>query len=361
LLVILSGAWIAPGAVAQPAATGQTGAPDRELVIGTRVTPPFAMKGPDGTWQGISIDLWRHLAERLKLKFRFEERDTVQALVDAVTRGEVDAASAALTVTAARREVMDFTQPFFTTGLGVAVPRGGANAWLPVLRTFLSYSFLQGVLTLLAIALAVGTLIWLFERRENPHYGGPARRGFIAGIYWSAIAMTQAGAAQDGPRSLAGRALAMVWMVASVVTIAVFIAGITSALTTQRLQGLVRTVNDLRDLRVGAVAGSSSAEFLTAQRIAFVSFPQQADGLRAVQAGRLNAFVHDRPLLGWTIQQDFPQMELLPITLDSQSYAIALPRENRIRATLDVALLETLRSPWWEQTRFRYLGRDPSN
>ena len=37
--------------------------------------------------------------------------------------------------------------------------RGGANAWLPVLRTFLGFGFLQGVLTLLAIALLVGTLI----------------------------------------------------------------------------------------------------------------------------------------------------------------------------------------------------------
>ena len=333
----------------------------RELVIGTRVAPPFSMKNAEGAWEGISIDLWRHLAERLGVRYRFEERDTVQALLDAVTTGQVDAAAAALTVTAARRQVMDFTQPFFATGLGVAVGRGGATAWLPVLRTFLSFGFLQGVLTLLGIALLVGTLIWLFERKHHEAYGGPPLRGFIAGAWWSAVAMTQEGAAQDGPRTLPGRILAVIWMVASVVTIAVFIAGITSALTTQRLQGVVRNVGDLRSIRVGAVSGSSTVDFLNAQTVGFESYGLPAQGLRALKAGRIDAFVYDRPLLAWTIQQDFPELEVLPITLDSQNYAIALPQDHPMRVALDVTLLDTLRSEWWTRTRLRYLGNDAAN
>jgi polar amino acid transport system substrate-binding protein len=31
---------------------------ERELIIGTKEAPPFSMKGTDGTWQGISIELW---------------------------------------------------------------------------------------------------------------------------------------------------------------------------------------------------------------------------------------------------------------------------------------------------------------
>ena len=49
-------------------------APERELVLGLRVAPPpFALKTPDGIWTGISVELWRHLAEQLRLRFRFEE------------------------------------------------------------------------------------------------------------------------------------------------------------------------------------------------------------------------------------------------------------------------------------------------
>ena len=48
-----------------PQALGQTPGllEARELVIGTKVAPPFAMKAEDGTWRGISIDLWLRIAD----------------------------------------------------------------------------------------------------------------------------------------------------------------------------------------------------------------------------------------------------------------------------------------------------------
>ena len=152
----------------------------------------------------------------------------MQDLLTATSTGAADAAVAAITVTAARTRTSDFTQPFYETGLGVAVAGGMAN-WLPVLRTFLSFSFLQAILILLGIALIVGALVWLFERRKNDHFGGHPVRGLTSGIWWSAVAMTQAGAAQGGPATLPGRLLAVVWMIVSIIALAVFTAGITSS------------------------------------------------------------------------------------------------------------------------------------
>ena len=149
--------------------------PDREIVVATKEAPPFAMKGPDGNWQGISIDLWRRVADQIHLRYRFIEVVTVQDLLDATTKGTADVAVAAITVTAARARTTDFTQPFYETGLGVAVQSGVAN-WLPVLRAFLSFNFLQAVVALLGIALVVEILIWLFERGQNDHLPGVPRR-----------------------------------------------------------------------------------------------------------------------------------------------------------------------------------------
>jgi hypothetical protein len=47
---------------------------------------------------------------------------------------------------------------------------------------------------------------------------------------------------------------------------------------------------------------------------------------------------------------------LINVTLGSEDYAFALPVESRLRASLDVGLLDAIRSDWWEETRFRYLG-----
>ena len=47
----------------------------RELVVGTKEAAPFAMKNADGIWTGISIDLWRRIAEEKRIRYRFVETE----------------------------------------------------------------------------------------------------------------------------------------------------------------------------------------------------------------------------------------------------------------------------------------------
>ena len=164
---------------------------DKELIIATKESPPFVIKRPDGTVHGISIDLWRRIAGRLHLRYRFSEQPTVQGSVAGTAEGAFDAAIAALTVTAGRDRIVDFTQPFYSTGLGIAVPLGESR-WRSVSRALLSFGFLQAVLALVGIAILVGIVIWLLERGKTEHFRG-GTKGLGTGLWWSAIAMTQAG------------------------------------------------------------------------------------------------------------------------------------------------------------------------
>jgi polar amino acid transport system substrate-binding protein len=356
LAVLLTVALTCADGQAQTAGPRDPRLPDKELVIGTKEAPPFAMKQKDGTWRGISIDLWRRVADRLHLRYRFAETETVQALVDGTAEGSFDAAIAALTVTAAREQAVDFTQPFYATGLGVAVSMTEGR-WRSVSRALFSYGFFQAVLALLGIAMCVGFVIWLLERRRTEHFSGGAK-GLGTGFWWSAIAMTQAGAAQNAPATLPGRVVAIGWMVASIIAIAVFTAGITSTLTRRELQGVVHNVNDLRSVRVGALAGSSTVNYLDRQRMSHRSFANAQDGLAALQAGAIDAFVYDKPLLTWIVLHDFSTtLRMLDIVFDTQNYAIALPKGSPLRAALNAPLLEETESDWWQQTLFQYLGK----
>jgi ABC-type amino acid transport substrate-binding protein len=338
-----------------PAIVAEQALRDRVLVVATKEAPPFAIKGPDGSWEGIGIDLWQHIAGQLHLHYRFAEVRTVPELLKAAADGSADAAVAAITVTAPRAQTVDFTQPFYQTGLGVAV-RGDLANWVPVARAFFSLNFLRAILVLIAIALFVGILVWLFEHRANDHFAGHPIRGVTSGIWWSAVAMTQAGAAQNAPASLPGRLLAVVWMIASIAVIAVFTASVTSAITTHQLQGIVQNVDDLRSLRVGVVEGTSSVDFLDNQRIAHRMFRDPESSLRAVEAGTLDVFVYDRPLLTWIVQRKFSRLQVLRVTFDKQNYAIVLPQNSILRVPLDIALLEDVDSEWWDQVLYRYLG-----
>ena len=344
-------------ALASFAAASAQPLPDRELVVGTKEAPPFAMKNDNGEWHGIAIDLWRRVAERLHLRYRLQEAP-LDELVARTGAGDFDAAVAAITVTGPREKVVDFTQPFFTTGLGIAVPAAGESRWWPIVRSLLSFGFLQAVLALVAIAMGVGVVIWLFERRHNEHFSGGAR-GLASSFWWSAVAMTQAGAGDKAPVTLPGRLLAIAWMIGSIIALAVFTAGITSSLTTRELHGAVHGAADLRSVRVGAVAGSATIETLDRERIGHRGYPTAEDGLRDLAAGRIDAFVYDRPLLTWLVRQRFADtVMMLDVTFDPQTYAIALPDGSALRIPLDVALLEELRGDWWRQLLFQYLGSD---
>jgi ABC-type amino acid transport substrate-binding protein len=291
------------------------------------------------------------------VRYRFAEQTTNQEILDGVVKGTFDAGIAAITITAQRERAVDFTLPYYTAGLGVAVSTGEPR-WRAIFRTLFSLGFLQAVSILLGLAMCVGFLIWLLERRKTEHFSGGAR-GLGTGVWWSATAMTQAGAGEQAPATLPGRLVAIGWMIASVIAVAVFTAGVTSALTQREMQGIVHDTNDLRHVRVGAVANSPTVSYLDRERISHQTFPTAVDALKALEANDLDAFVYDKPLLTWLVLRDFaPKLRVLEIVLEREHYAIALPKlSTPLHRLINGALLEETETDWWDQTIFQYLGK----
>ena len=54
-------------------AAAQEAVDELALRVGTTVAPPFAMRDDGGEWYGIAIDLWRALADEMRLEFELVE------------------------------------------------------------------------------------------------------------------------------------------------------------------------------------------------------------------------------------------------------------------------------------------------
>ena len=200
------------------------------LVIGTKEAPPFAFKREDGTWDGISFALMRRLSNDLGFDYRIEER-TLDGLFTGLEEGQLDLSIAALTVTPEREERVDFTHPFYTTGLAIAVPKQREPAWRRVVETVVSPVFLQLIVALALIQLGVGSLVWALERRANPdQFPDQPTRGIASGFWWATVTMTTVGYGDKAPKSALGRAVALVWMLASMIILASVTATIASSL-----------------------------------------------------------------------------------------------------------------------------------
>jgi polar amino acid transport system substrate-binding protein len=352
-VVILGSALAGPlGAIA---AGPDASAPDRELVLGLRVAPPFALKTPDGIWTGISVELWRHLAEQLRLRYRFEET-TQEGLLKGLANGTLDASGGALTVTAERLREVDFSLPYFVTGLGVAVALRAPLDWTGVAASFLSMRFLSTLLGIVGVVLLVSVIVWMLERRRTTEFGGPPVDGLVCSISWSTQTMAKANPSVS-PRTRPGRLLGGAWTAASVALIAMFTSAITSHLTARELSGLVRGAADLHHVRVGTVRDAVAVGYLDREGIRHRDFTSIEDGLRAVAAGQLDAVVYDKPILAWLVRQDHPnELQVLVLDLDPLNYAIALPLDSQLRRKLDITLVDTMRSSWWREVVRRYLG-----
>lgn len=147
--------------------------------------------------------------------------------------------------------------------------------------------------------------------------------------------MTQAGGAAAGdkvPKTLPGRLLATLWMVTSVIVFVSLTAALTSQLTLKHLRGSVNGEADLRAARVGAIAGTETTEYLAREHIAYQVFADAETGLSALRKAKIDAFVYDRPLLRWLVNEHFSNsVRVLGGTFDPQAYAIALPQGSKLR------------------------------
>jgi polar amino acid transport system substrate-binding protein len=332
--------------------------PQKEIVVAIKDAPPFAMKSESGAWTGIGIELWNRLAEKLNLRTTFREYQTVPEMLAAVSGGSAEAAVAAISVTPEREKAVDFTQPYYASGLGVAVPANKQIEWFTILRNVLTLRFLEAVAILITSAIVVGSLIWFIERRHTAHFSHDAK-GFGTGLWWSASAMTQAAAADKAPATLWGRLLGIMWMISSIVIIASFTAGLTSQLAAQRLAAAVRTSADLASVRTGSVSSTSAIDTLVDEHIDPRPYSNVNAGLAALKKGKLDAFVYDRPILQFNVRKDFrDDVEVLDKLFARENYAIAVPLGSPLRLQIDVAMLEEMHEPWWREVLRRYLGNE---
>lgn len=351
----LIGFWAGVSQIALAATPGAAEAP-ASLAVGTKIAPPFVIDR-DGELSGIAIDLWREIARSLDLDYAVEPTE-LEPLLNRVETGSVAVAAGALSVTAERERHIDFTHPFYSSGLAIAVPmQGSTNPWLATAKRFVSPGFFSVVLGLAALLFLVGILVWYFEHRHNEEFDGDTRAGLGAGFWWAAVTMTTVGYGDKSPRTLGGRLIALVWMFASIILISSFTAAIATSLTVTELETEVTGPEDLAGARVATVTGSASEAYLRSQRAKPVAFTNLEQALTAVTEGRALAAVYDAPLLRYEINQGFGDgLRVLPGVFERQDYAFALPSGSALREPINLALLEVLASGRWEEIRYGYLG-----
>ena len=328
-----------------------------QIVVGTKVAAPFVIEDPQDHYSGLSIDLWKKIADRLGITYRMEKTD-LNGLISGLQDGKLDISVAALTATPEREAVVDFSHPFYITGYAIAVPERGNTIWLAVKR-FFSWEFFTALLALTAVLLLAGFLLWLAERHRNPAmFGGKRREGIGASFWWAAVTMTTVGYGDKAPVTLMGRVIAIVWMFASIIIISSFTAAIATSLTVSQLETSISSLDDLRDARVSTVGDSASAAFLDNLSIHHANSQSLNDSLQALADGKVNAVVYDAPIMRYEVKQKYrDSISVLQKTFVRQDYAFALPNNSPLRKKINQEIIEIISSDDWQSLVNKYLDK----
>jgi len=357
VLTVWADGLLSPGSFAQA---------DNEKPAGLRVgmvhAPPYAMKNQaDGTWEGLSIDLWRAVASELGTRYDLQEYGTLGELIDALAKGRLDVV-AGLAATQQREIILDLSHSYYRSGLAIAVSiqRQGWGSWFSFSRRVEIADILAFLGLLILLWVVSGAAVLLFERQRNREmFGAGPMKGLGNAVWWAAVTMTTVGYGDKTPKTLGGRIVAITWMLASVVLIVGFTATFSSSLTAERLSGKVRGLQDLPHVRVGSVSQSEALKWLVDRGIAPTSFSKSTEGLQAIVDGRIDAFVFDETVLRHTAKNEFPNLvHVLAETFDHYYVCMGMQHGSPLREPINRALLKIMETEQWQNSAKRYIGSD---
>jgi polar amino acid transport system substrate-binding protein len=337
---ILALLLIASPGLAQKPQPQQSPKLQQPLLVGTRIIPPFVLL-KEGELSGFSIDLWQNIANQIGIKSKFIQYSTVAELLSAIKGSKANLGIAAISITAEREQNFDFSLPIFIGGLQIMVrnPESNNSAFPNILQLFFSASLLQVIGIALVLIVIAAHIIWLSERH---HQDGMISQSYFPGIFkasWWAAA-TLATQADEMPKGVLGRLIAIVWMFIGVLFVAYFTASATTLLTVQQLQGDIRSIDDLPGKVVATTAGSTAATYLREHKISILEVTKIEQAYNALQTKKADAVVFDAPvLLFYAANEGKGKVQIVGSILREESYGIVLPNNSPYRKPINQALL----------------------
>ena len=329
------------------------------LTVSTIERKPFSFKTETG-WAGFSIDVLEEVGARMDWTFSYVEHEDFSGMLDSIRSLQADFAAANISITSAREADMDFSQPIFDAGLIVLTPVGGGANIFSVLFSRDLLLWVGGAILLL---LGAGALISRFETKPGGEVDDDYDDGKIGsvgeGIWWAVNVVTQAGFEIPSPKTRSGRLLAFALILTGLFAVSAFVAQITASLTIRELSAQVDSYNDLHGKRVGTTSASTSADFLDQVRIDYRGFDSLGAMFAALEAGELDAVVHDAPILAYyAAHEGKGRFELAGRLFRSEKYGVAMIAGHWAKEEMNQTLLQIREDGTYDALVASWFGTD---
>lgn len=304
--------------------------------------------GSTDKFKGFCIDVFQAAVNLLSYPVPYEfvsfgdghKNPNYTELVNMIAAGNFDAAIGDIAIVTSRTKIVDFTQPFASSGLVVVAPfkKLSSGAWA-FLRPFSPLMWAVIVLSFIT----VGVVVWILEHRINDEFRGSPTRQFITILWFSFSTLTFSH--KENTLSCLGRMVVIIWLFVVLILTSSYTASLTSILTVQQLSSPIKGIDSLvvGNDRVGYQVGSFAEQYLIEElnisksRLVALNSPEEyADALRF---GRIDALVDELPYveLFLSSQCDF---RIVGPEFTRSGWGFAFPRDSPLAPDMSTAILK---------------------
>ncbi|KAJ8763809.1 hypothetical protein K2173_003591 [Erythroxylum novogranatense] len=276
-----------------------------------------------------------------------------------VAEDVLDGAVGDIAIVTNRTKMVDFSQPFFSTGLVILAPINDLkqSAWV-FLKPFTVEMWCATAVSFLFI----GVVIWLLEHRVNDDFRGPPKRQLITVCMFSFSTLFKRN--QERTITPLGRMVMVIWLFLLMVITASYTASLTSILTIQQLSSPITGINSLitNNWPIGYQVGSFAYDYLSEDlhiprsRLRALGSPEEYE--TALRQGPSNggvaAIVDELPYVQLFLR-DQPDFGIIGQQFTSGGWGFAFQRESPLAVDISSAILklsengelQTLHEKWF--------------
>jgi len=316
---------------------------------------PFVIS-QNGVWSGLSVDIWQKVAALNEWEYEFTGYPDETSAVKALLAGSADIVVAEVPITSEILQYVEFSQPYFRSGLQVMVTSARPHTLKRLFQDLNSFGHLTILWWLVGLVVVLTALVTLFERRHNPDFPKAWHDG-VAEAFYFVISLLVGKSSYKGFPGVLGRLMLVFWMLVGLLTVMYLTSSITAVMTMEKMQSAIAGPQDLPGKLVGAVKNGKAVSYLSRNRIETNLYPKLEDAVGALVNGDVRAVVGAAPILQY-YDANHPELPITEVghVFSPYNYGFALPMGSKLRQPLNSALLRLQESGTIFDLAQKYFG-----
>ena len=317
------------------------------LKFGTTEGSPFVYKTATGEWTGFDIDLAQAVCQEMNVPCSFVNYDSFPGLLQSVQQKQTDAAIGSISITSERAKNMDFSTPYFNSGLMIMTREQNDSSFSGKLEAFWTTDLPFYGKTLAPVIFIFFGIMIIFVFAIAKWNGMTFEEAF-----WSVTQSVPSASGKNASKTSHILVLAL-----SVVFAGIFVAQLTSAITAHHFEYNISMPKDLRGKDVATVDGTTSVALLREKGAKTHLVTDINDAYKMLEAGQVDAIVYDAPTLQFYSKTDGAgKVAAVGSVFAQQDYGIALPEGSDLRARINQAILKVKENGVYDRIYQKYFG-----